>query len=181
MKLVENYCLGNLTLNIKQEQKMLHNMHKFIGTKSSTNSGLIGEWYVENILKENKIEYVKQPKIIYNNLAKSRYFQPDFYLPRKRLFIEVKSRTYNCGGTSSEKIDHVARKYNTKLARTKEYKNAKVLIIFCAGELLQDTTKELLNHKKKTTHKYVSDYVSLIKKYNILDLITVDQIYKYII
>jgi hypothetical protein len=51
--------------------------------------------------------------------SRKRYLQPDFYIPSKKLFVEIKSRTYNCCGTTSEKIDHAARKYSTKLSLTK--------------------------------------------------------------
>ena len=130
------------------------------------------------LLNNKGVEYIAQPTIRYGN--NKRYLQPDFYIPNKNLFIEVKSRTYNCGGTSSEKIDHAARKYSTKLGLTKDYKNAKVLVVFCAGELFEDSTLQLINYKNKDSAQYVKDFVEFTKQYNILDWININDIDKYL-
>lgn len=110
---------------------------------------------------------------------KSRFIQPDFYIPEKDLFIEVKSRSYNCNGTASEKLDHIVRKYS-KLELTEEYKKSKLLIICSAYELFEESTKELLNYNNITSRSYIKDFVKLSKKYNILDWIPVSKIHKFL-
>lgn len=111
--------------------------------------------------------------------GKSRFIQPDFYIPEKNLFIEVKSRSYNCNGTASEKLDHIVRKYS-KLELTDDYKNSKLLIICSAYELFEESTNELLNYNKKTSRSYIKDFVQLSKKYNILDWIPISKINKFL-
>lgn len=177
---IKKYCSGKTKLSEVDEYKFLSEpeLQNFTGVNLSKNSGKISEWYVGQLLKERGIKYVQQPIIKYGK--GKRYLQPDFYIPGKNLFIEVKSRTYNCGGTSSEKIDHVARKYSTKLNMTKEYKNAKVLIVFCAGELFEESTLQLINYKCKSTSKYIRGFVEFTKCHNVLDWIDVNNIGKYI-
>jgi hypothetical protein len=110
---------------------------------------------------------------------KSRFIQPDFYIPEKDLFIEVKSRSYNCNGTASEKLDHIVRKYS-KLEMTDDYKNSKLLIVCSAYELFEESTSELLNYNNKTSRSYIKDFVKMSKKYNILDWIPVSKIHKFL-
>ena len=111
--------------------------------------------------------------------SKTRFIQPDYYIPSKDLFIEVKSRSYNCNGTASEKLDHIVRKYS-KLELTKEYKNSKLLIICSAYELFEESTAELLNYNNKTTRSYVKDFIKLSKKYNILDWVPISKLNQYV-
>jgi len=177
---IKKYCSGKIRLNALQEKEFLSdvNLYKYTGVNLSKNSGKISEWYVSRLLSGKGIEYVIQPMIKYG--SGKRYLQPDFYVPSKNLFIEVKSRTYNCGGTSSEKIDHVARKYSTKLEMTKEYKDAKVLIVFCAGELFESSTIELINYRNLHASTYVKDFVEFTKQYSVLDWIDVNDLDKYL-
>jgi len=182
---IKRYCSGKIKLTIEQEKQFLSNinLHKYTGVNLSKNSGKISEWYVGNVLREKGIDYIAQPIIKYGRLIsnkKQRFLQPDFYIPSKNMFIEVKSRTYNCGGTCSEKIDHVARKYSTKLGLTKNYKNAKVLVVFCAGELFEDSTLQLINYKHPNTSPYIKQFVNFTKKHNILDWININNIHEYI-
>jgi hypothetical protein len=109
----------------------------------------------------------------------TRFIQPDYYLPDHDLFIEVKSRSYNCNGTASEKLDHIVRKYS-KLEFTDDYKNSKLLIVCSAYELFEESTSELLNYNNKTSRKYIKDFVQLSKKYNILDWIPIHKINNYL-
>ncbi|NDA63903.1 MAG: hypothetical protein EBX50_18025 [Chitinophagia bacterium] len=109
----------------------------------------------------------------------SRFIQPDYYLPDYDLFIEVKSRSYNCNGTASEKLDHIVRKYS-KLEFTDDYKNSKLLIVCSAYELFEESTSELLNYNNKTSRKYIKDFVKLSKQYNILDWIPIYKINNYL-
>ena len=181
---IKTYCSGRVKFNMEQEKQFLSNinLHKYTGVNLSKNSGKISEWYVGQILREKGIEYNPQPIIKYGKILnkKQRFLQPDFYIPSKNMFIEVKSRTYNCGGTSSEKIDHVARKYSTKLALTTQYRKSKVLVVFCAGELFEESTIQLINYNHPDTPLYVKNFVEFTKKHNVLDWIDINEIDKYI-
>ncbi len=182
---IKKYCSGKVKFNINQEKQFLSDsyLHEFTGVNLSKNSGKISEWYVGQLLHEKGIKFIAQPNIKYGEIIpnkKQRFLQPDFYIPSKNMFIEVKSRTYNCGGTSSEKIDHVARKYSTKLALTKDYKKSKVLVVFCAGELFEESTLQLINYKNPDTPSYVKNFVKFTQKHNILDWIDINDINNYI-
>lgn len=146
-----------------------------------TNSSSIN---IKSPEKRNKIEpvlYKPQRSIdIDTSVVKSnRFIQPDYYLPDYDLFIEVKSRSYNCNGTASEKLDHIVRKYS-KLEFTNDYKKSKLLIVCSAYELFEESTSELLNYNNKTSRKYIKDFVQLSKKYNILDWIPINKIHNYL-
>jgi hypothetical protein len=177
---IKRYCSGRSRLNAIQEKEFLSNINlqHYTGVNLSRNSGKLSEWYVGQLLKEKGIKYLQQPTIKYGK--GKRYLQPDFYIPSKNLFVEVKSRTYNCGGTTSEKIDHAARKYSTKLELTKDYIDAKVLIVFCAGELFEETTVELINHNNPKSSRYVKEFVEFTKQHSVLDWIDVNDIHDYI-
>lgn len=182
---IKRYCSGKVKFTSEQEKEFLsnNNLHTFTGVNLSKNSGKISEWYVGQVLREKGIQYTPQPIIKYGKIIsskKQRFLQPDFYIPSKNIFIEVKSRTYNCGGTSSEKIDHVARKYSTKLSLTNQYKKSKVLVVFCAGELFEESTLQLINYKHPDTPTYVKNFVEFTKKHNILDWIDINEIDNYI-
>ena len=177
---IKRYCSGKSRLNSSQERMFLSDpeLQEFTGVNLSKNSGKLSEWYVGQLLKEKGIEYNQQPTIKYG--TGKRYLQPDFYIPSKNLFVEVKSRTYNCGGTSSEKVDHAARKYSTKLALTNDYKESKVLIVFCAGELFEESTLQLINYKYANSPDYVKGFVEFTKQHNVLDWIDINDLDKYI-
>jgi hypothetical protein len=177
---IKKYCSGKFRFNAKNEKEFLSdiNLQTYTGVNLSKNSGKISEWYVGQLLNNNGIHYISQPTIKYGKAK--RYLQPDFYIPSKNLFIEVKSRTYNCGGTSSEKIDHAARKYSTKLELTKDYKDAKVLIVFCAGELFQESTLQLIHYKNPDTSQYVKDFIEFTKQHSVLDWIDVNNLEEYL-
>lgn len=181
---IKRYCVGKSRLSYTQEKQFLtdSNLQEFTNVNLSRNSGKISEWYVCQLLKDKGVEFIAQPIIKYGPTInkKQRYLQPDFYIPDKNLFIEVKSRTYNCTGTASEKIDHVARKYSSKLALSKSYRNAKVLIVFCAGELFEETTLQLINHRHDNASVYVKEFVQFTKQHSVLDWIDINDIDKYI-
>lgn len=177
---IKRYCSGKSRLNATQEREFLSNpeLREFTGVNLSKNSGKISEWYVSQLLKEKGIDFVKQPTIKYGTAK--RFLQPDFYIPSKNLFVEVKSRTYNCGGTSSEKIDHAARKYSTKLNMTSNYKDAKVLIVFCAGELFEESTLQLINYRYANAPDYIKGFVEFTKQHSVLDWIDVNDLNQYL-
>ena len=125
LKKVSEYCNGVWKPSKKDEAKFLSSniLKRLTGKNKSMNTGKLSEWYVGEILKKKGIKYQSQPVINYtlesgrllktrnkvytnwNNIKlikqRSRFIQPDYYIPEKDLFIEVKSRSYNCGGTAS--------------------------------------------------------------------------------
>jgi len=162
-----NFCSGKKCI-------IENKTFKHIGLKKSTNSGKLSEWYVQTILKDSNIPFISQPKISYGNAK--RYLKPDFYIPSKDIFIEVKSRSYNMGGTASEKLDYVPRKYEI-LKSTKDYKNSKLLIVCCADEINQESTKELIYPTRQIT----KDFLNLYKeKGNLIAYISVVDLINYI-
>lgn len=181
LKKINMYCTGKWKPNKTIEKSFLSNkiLKKMIGNNSITNTGKLSEWYVSKILKDKKIDFLEQPIIKYNINGKKKYIQPDFYIPKKDLFIEVKSRGYNCNGTASEKLDHIVRKYS-KLELTDNYKKSKLLIVCSAYELFEESTSELLNYNQKTSRSYIKDFVKLSKKYNILDWIPISKLNEYL-
>ena len=180
---IKRYCVGKSRLSCVDEKNFLADLKlkEFTGVNTSKNTGKISEWYVGNILKDNNVEFISQPMIKYVDIInnKKRYLQPDFYIPSKDLFIEVKSRTYNCGGTASEKHAHIPQKYS-KLQMTEKYRDSKVLIVFLAGELFIPETLELINYNKEYSRKYIKDFIKLSKEHNILDWISINDIIKYL-
>ena len=181
MKKINIYCNGIWKPNKKMETSFLSSkiLKNVTGNNKSMNTGKLSEWYVGKILKDKGIEYQSQPSIHYTLNNKKRFIQPDFYIPSKDLFIEVKSRSYNCNGTASEKLDHIVRKYS-KLELTDKYKKSKLLIICSAYELYEESSHELLNYNDKKSRNYIKDFIKLSKKYNILDWIPINKINKYI-
>ena len=171
---IERYCLAKWIPTIKQESDFLKKTALYMNTKNNLNSGRLSEYYIKSILEQNNIHFIEQLKVDYNN---TNYIKPDFYIPSKDLFIEVKSKSYNCRGTASEKMDHIPRKYS-KLKTTKLYNKSKVLIVMCASELLNKTSIELMAHSKKNL--YTQEFLELSKKHNILDWISPEYLYIYI-
>lgn len=175
---IKEFCEGS-KLDSELEQQFLKNpcLKSLTGVNTSNNSGKISEWYVKETLKNKNIKYIEQPIIRYGK----RHIRPDFYLPDLDLFVEVKSRTYNCVGTASEKADNISRKYNCILPLTEKYKKSKVLIVFCAGELLQSSTQELINYRDLPDQHYTRRFIELSKEYSILDWIDIKRIGMYLV
>lgn len=138
----------------------------------SKNTGSSAEKYVESLLKELDVTFVKNKRI----QVGASYIIPDFYLPEKDLILEVKSRGYNCGGTSSEKIDNIPRKYS-KLLETEDYTHTKVVVVLCAYELLNKSTLELLDNNTK----YSNSFLNLAKSFNVELFISVRDLKKILI
>jgi len=178
---VKKYCTG-LWKPLTQNDELLflksNQLLDLTGNIQSMNTGKLSEWFVSYLLKTNNIKYISQPKIDYiDNLTnKKRYLKPDFYIPCKDLFIEVKSRSYWCNGTASEKHAHIPQKYS-KLQLTNQYKNSKVLIVFCANEIYIPETIELFDNKtSNNARNYIKDFIILSKKYNVLDWVKCNEI-----
>lgn len=182
LRKINMYCTGKWKPDKTIEKSFLSNrtLKKITGTAcTSMNTGKLSEWYVGKILKDKKVSFIRQPIVNYVLNGKKKFIQPDFYIPKKDLFIEVKSRGYNCNGTASEKLDHIVRKYS-KLDLTEKYKNSKLLVVCSAYELFEESSCELLNYNEKTSRSYIKDFVKLSKKYNILDWIPISKINHYL-
>lgn len=167
--LMRKYCSGLWKPKNKFEES------KFLKIHCKNNTGKLSEMYVKSIFENKRCKYVVQPRIYINS---NNYIMPDFYLPEKNLFIEVKSRSYYCNGTASEKVDHIPRKFS-KILELEEYKKSKILVIFCAGELKTPATLDLINHKKNK-NLYIKHFINLSKKFNVVDWIDVKHLGKYI-
>lgn len=156
---IEDYLLGKLpNITKKEEEEIL---------KEYKNTGILAEKYVENILKNNEIKYVKNKRISIG----TNYIIPDFYLQDLNIILEVKSRSFHCPGSSSEKIDNIPRKYS-KLSETSKYFNTKVIVVFCAYETVNKTTKELLEPESE----YCKEFIELCKKYNVIKWVNVENL-----
>jgi hypothetical protein len=176
MQDIRSYCFGKGNLfikNYKEELCFINKCNKYMNINETSNTGKLSEIYAKIILEKNKIKFKEQPIIKYG--TDKRFIKPDFYLEDQNLFIEIKSRSYFMSGTISEKIDNIPRKYH-KLNETLSYKNSKILIVFSGGELLQDSTVELLNN----SNEYVKDFKILSHKYNVLDWISIEELHNYI-
>ncbi len=166
---ISKYCSANWIPRTKMEEL------EFLKLNGLTNTGKLSELYVKTLLENKNCKYISQPKI---NISVNKFIIPDFYLPEKDLFIEVKSRSYFCGGTASEKIDHIPRKFS-KLLENDKYKNSKLIVLFCAGELRINSTTDLINYQL-SKNSYIKNFIELSKKYNIIDWISVNDLEKYI-
>lgn len=178
---IKHYCHGSWKPGQKEEKLFLSSkiLKNTTGNKQSMNTGKLSEWYIHHILQTKGITFEKQPKITFKYNNKIRYIQPDFYIPDKNLFIEVKSRSYNCAGTASEKLDHIVRKYS-KLDLSDLYKNSKLLVVCSASEIYQESTNEILSYRTRSTRSYIKEFVQLSKKHHILDWIPISKIESYI-
>lgn len=148
---VEHYLLGKYPKITKKEEDEILKQHK--------NTGVMSENYIENILKNNEIKYVKNKRI---SVGVS-YIIPDFCLQDLDIILEIKSRSFNCPGSESEKIDNIPRKYSS-LLQTSKYFNTKVIVVFCAYETINKLTQELVIQKTQ----YCKDFIELCKKYNVI-------------
>ena len=171
---VSNYCSGKWKPNKCDETSFLSSDSLKLLTKinKSTNTGQLSEWSVKQVLTALGLNYNSQVKIILPNPPN---IIPDFYLPDLDLFIEVKSRGYNCQGTASEKLDYIIRKYS-RLQDLPLYKNSKLLVVCCAEEMFEKSTLELLNPIR--TH--VNILMSAWRQIGFLDIIKFGDLKEYI-
>lgn len=138
--------------------------------KSTKNTGKMAENYIENILKNLNIKYIKHKRI---KTINGKFIIPDFVLEELKIILEVKCRSYNVQGTASEKIDNIPRKYSV-LKYDNNFKDYKILVVFCGAEIIYQ--KELI--QKQT--EYSIDFCNLCKKYNVIDFISVEKIHQYL-
>lgn len=162
---IEDYFNGKC-IDITKEQE-----EKFLQENGTKNTGKLAEKYVENLLKKDGYKFKKNIRIMIDNT----YIIPDFYLYELDIILEVKSRSYTCKGTASDKIDNIPRKYS-KIIKTELYKNTKIIVVFCAFEIINTNTIEIIEAKTE----YTIDFINLCKKYNVINWIKVENLIQYL-
>jgi DNA adenine methylase len=155
MTVIEDY-LNGIRMVSKEEEK------KILADNGYKNTGIFAEKYVAKLLESNEIVFKKNLRISTAHCS----VIPDFYLYELDVILEIKSRSYNCPGTASEKIDNIPRKYS-KIHDCETCKNTKIIVVFAGYEILNPSSQELVNPLRE----YVVDFVSLAKKYNVTDWI----------
>jgi hypothetical protein len=171
---VFDYCSGAWKPSKLEETDFLSSssLQLLTNLNKSANTGHLSEWSVKQILDTIGLDYDSQLKI---KLPHPPNIIPDFYLPGLDLFIEVKSRGYNCPGTASEKLDYIIRKYS-RVQELPLYKNSKLLVVCCAQEMFESSTLELLNPIRNPVKKLMSAW----RQIGFLDIISFGDLEKYI-
>lgn len=118
-----------------------------LGRSDTFNIGKLGELHVKRIFAEHGIEFQKCPF--------KESVRPDGFieLGNNKFVVEIKSRTYTCTGTASEKIDCIPRKLSL-IYKKHGYKS---IVIFVAGQIIE-----------KSGHAFLSnacDYVTSFKQF----------------
>ena len=136
---------------------------------TSTNPGILGEKATKWIIETEGFKWQTPGKI--NGM------RPDGYVPELNLFLEVKTRSYHIGGSASEKLDSIPRKYSKLL---QESNGAKCIVVFAANQMYEKNGKELSDAfagVNKLHNAYVNPYtiefVDLCKKYGIINMIPI--------
>jgi len=159
---LEDYFHGKSTMS-RQEEEI------FLMSNGCKNTGALAEKYVSDMLSNIGVKFKKNIRIHVGDT----YIVPDFYLYELDIILEIKSRSYNCPGTASEKIDNIPRKYS-KIISVSKFKSTKVVVVFCAFEAINPSSLELVI---KNT-EYSRDFTQLCKKYNVVEWILVSDLSK---
>ena len=111
------------------------------------NIGKLGELHVKRIFAEHGIDFQKCPF--------KENVRPDGYIEigNHKFIVEIKSRTYTCTGTASEKIDCIPRKLSI-LYKKYGYKS---IVVFVAGQIVEKSGHAFLSNE--------SEYISLFKEF----------------
>lgn len=152
MQTCSAYLNGTVILN-KEEEK------KFLEEQGCKNTGIFAEKYIAELLNSHCILFKKNLRISTNE----SYVIPDFYLYEYDTILEIKSRSYGCSGTASEKVDNIPRKYS-KIRDNDAYLDTKIVVVFCCYEILNPLCLELVN----PTSKYALDFVKLSKNHGVI-------------
>lgn len=117
------------------------------GRGDTFNIGKLGELHVKRVFAEYGIDLQKCPF--------KESIRPDGFVEigKEKLIVEIKSRTYTCTGTASEKIDCIPRKLSL-IYKKYGYKS---IIIFVAGQIVEKSGQAFLIDN--------SDYVKSFKKF----------------
>lgn len=151
MEIRSEYLNGTIVLS-KEEEK------KFLEDQGCKNTGIFAEKYIAELLNSHGVLFKKNLRISTNE----SYVIPDFYLYEYDTILEIKSRSYNCSGTASEKVDNIPRKYS-KIRDNNAYLNTKVVVVFCCYEILNPVCAELVN----PASEYAVDFVELCKRHGV--------------
>lgn len=129
---------------VEQEKKFLAHL---VTDKENFNVGKLGELAVHRLFAEYGI--------VINKCPYKENVRPDGYIEigDKKYLVEIKSRTYTCTGTASEKIDCIPRKLNVFF---KKY-NCHSIVIFVAGQITEKSGQMFLYGN--------SDYVTQFKEF----------------
>lgn len=104
--------------------------------KDCFNIGKLGELAVQRVFAEHGIYMTKCPF--------KENVRPDGFITinNKQYIVEIKSRTYTCTGTASEKIDCIPRKLHVLY---KKY-NYPSIVIFVGGQIVEKSGKTFLSN-----------------------------------
>lgn len=134
------YLSGKIKFDsVENEKKYLNLFSRALSfdskrDKECFNIGKLGEMAVKRIFAEHNIPFDKCPF--------KENVRPDGFIEinGKQYIVEIKSRTYTCTGTASEKIDCIPRKlYNIY----KKY-NYHSIVIFVGGQIEEKSGKTFL-------------------------------------
>jgi DNA adenine methylase len=159
MEGLKNYFEG-VSLSVTDEEIFLKN-------NGCKNTVKLADKYVSDLLKTAGIKFKKNLRIPVGDT----YIIPDLYLPDINVLLEIKSRGYNSPGTATEKIDNIPRKYS-KIMTNNQFKNTKVIVVFCAYETINKQVLELVNQ----TTEYAKDFTKLCRSYNVDNWILVQNL-----
>lgn len=117
------------------------------GRVDTFNIGKLGELHVKRIFAENGIDLQKCPF--------KESVRPDGFIEfgNHKFVVEIKSRTYTCTGTASEKIDCIPRKLSL-IYKKYGYKS---IVIFVAGQIIEKSGHAFLTN--------ACDYVTSFKQF----------------
>lgn len=104
------------------------------GRCDTFNIGKLGEIHAKRIFAEHGVEFQKCPF--------KESVRPDGFIEigQHKFIVEIKSRTYTCTGTASEKIDCIPRKLSI-LYKKFGYKS---IVIFVAGQIIEKSGQDFL-------------------------------------
>lgn len=153
-KSIINYFNGKAKFKNMDDEKQFIDIFKHVVMYNSKritnfNVGQIGELAVKRIFSEHGINFQKCPF--------KESVRPDGYIEigSEKYIVEVKSRTYTCSGTASEKIDCIARKLHVFY---KKY-NCKSIVIFTSGQICEKSGNAFLN----SDNEYVDKFKTFVK------------------
>lgn len=137
------------------------------GRSDTFNIGKLGELHVKRLFAEHGIEFQKCPF--------KESVRPDGFIEigNDKFVVEIKSRTYTCTGTASEKIDCIPRKLSL-IYKKYGYKS---IVIFVAGQIIEKSGQAFLNES--------CDYVKSFKEFakneaGIVDWLSIKDVPKFI-
>lgn len=148
-KSINNYFNGISKFKTIDDEKKFIDIFRHVVMYNSKrvtnfNVGQIGEIAVKRLFSEYGVNFQKCPY--------KESVRPDGYIEigNEKYIVEVKSRTYTCNGTASEKIDSIARKLHIFY---KKY-NCKSIIIFAAGQIFEKSGNTFLKNEDEYVKKF---------------------------